>query len=567
MSERTGSGLAQGGKDEGLQLDPHRLWQIVRRRRFYLVLPVLVIGAILGAGVSTITPVYTSTARILLEDRSTGTDMDKVMTQEARRVRDLENLVMVRETLMSQELLLRIIRNLRLREDPVLLQQARMLQQEKLPDQTVSLVAERLLVQRLRRKMLVGGQGGNLFVIGVEDNDPHVAFKLTEALVQGFIDEMSRRRVEGLIETTSFTDEQLETARNELREAERRLEEFKRTRLIQETLSNNPVNQQNSREAALLVRNAQLDLTENVRERQRLEDEIGESAPQALDVDRILTDPEVQNLRDRLVALERQDYLGQLAAKGVSSTGGITAERQRIGIQRNRLSERIASLVAQNYASLPGEVREKVARRAELLVVNQVLREHESAITREYEVYTNRIKEQPALEAELRRLESEVASKEEVYNRLIDAEASNELRLAANESGFGFNVRILEPPDRPLAPSKPDKRKIGLMGVILALGIGVGAVFLAEYVDTSFKDVDEVETITGLEVVGTLPRFADEYQWSKKKRRTVLAWRTAFVVTLVGIMILFVLYYRQSTVQDRVQLVGAASGVQVEGDS
>mgnify|MGYP000555705636 CR=1 FL=1 len=167
MGERSSGGPGGVGAGEGLHFDPQRLWQIVRRRRFYLILPVLVIGAILGAGVSTITPVYTSSVRILLEDRSTGTDMDKVMTQEARRVRDLENLVMVRETLMSQELLVRIIRNLRLREDPVLLEQARLLQQEKLPDQTVSLVAERLLVQRLRRKMYVGGQGGNLFILSL----------------------------------------------------------------------------------------------------------------------------------------------------------------------------------------------------------------------------------------------------------------------------------------------------------------------------------------------------------------------------------------------------------------
>ncbi len=539
--------------------DPHRLWQIVRRRRFYLILPVIVIGVVLGVGVSTLSPVYVASTRILLEDRSTGTDVDKIMTQEARRVRDMENLVVVRETLMSEELLTRVIRNLHLRDDPAVLEQARMLQQEALPDQTIPLIAERILVNRLRRKLYVGGREGNLFVISMEDNDPYTAYKLTEAATQAFIDEMSRRRVEGLIETTSFTDEQLETARKDLREAEKKLEEFKRTRLIQETLSDNPVNEDNSRQAASVLQTTQLDIRENEREIQRLDAQL-RSCPQPLPsrLDGILNDPQVRNIRERLAVLERADYQGILANPKAPSSG-ITIERQRIGIQRNRLSERIHELVKADYPDLDETTRQLLERRAELRVVNEVLKAHEAQIRREYDSYQNRIKSQPSLEAELRRLEQEVKNNEDIYNRLISAETSNELRLAANESGFGYVVHILEPARKPLAPEKPDKKKVALMGIMLALGIGVGAVFLAEYVDTSFKDVEDVERILDLPVVGTLPRFADDYQWSKKKKRTVYAWRTAFVVTLVTAMVLFVLYYRNSLTHDQIHLVHGVS--------
>ncbi len=540
--------------------DPHRLWQIVRRRRFYLILPVIVIGVVLGVGVSTLSPVYVASSRILLEDRSTGTDVDKMMTQEARRVRDLENLVMVRETLMSEDLLTRVIRNLHLRDDPEVLEQAKELQQRALPDQTLPLIAERILVNRLRRKLYVGGREGNLFIISMEDNDPYTAYKLTEAATQAFIDEMSRRRVEGLIETTSFTDEQLETARRELRDAEKKLEEFKRTRLIQETLSDNPVNEENSQRAASVLQTTQLDIQENQREIQRLDAEI-RTLPRALPyrLNSVLNDAQVRNIRDRLAVLERADYQGILANPRTPASG-ITVERQRIGIQRNRLTARIHELVQADYPDLDAHAQDLLARRTELQVVNDVLTEHEARIRKEYESYKNRIKGQPALEAELRRLEQEVKSKEDIYNQLIAAETSNELRLAANESGFGYVVHILEPARKPLAPEKPDKKKVAMMGIMLALGIGVGAVFLAEYVDTSFKDVEEVERALDLPVLGTLPRFADDYQWSKKKKRTVYAWRTAFVVTLITVMVLFVLYYRNSLVHDQVHLVQGIAG-------
>lgn len=553
-SGSSGITLGQGGG-----FDPHRLWQIIRRRRFYLILPVLVIGGVLGAGVTTITPIYKSSSRLLLEDRSTGTDVDKLMTQEARRVRDLENLVMVRETLLSQELLMRVIRNLRLREDPQVMEEARMLQAQALPDQPVSVVAERLLVHRLRNKIYIYGQGGNLFVINVEDNDAFTAYKLTQALTEAFIDEMGRRRIEGLIETTSFTNEQLETARDELRQAEKDLEDFRRNVLIQETLSDNPVRPENSRKAATALRNAQLDITENEREiiriERRLMTELGDLPPDRLRGG----DSEIATIRDRLGVLERQDYLAVLTDER-GGENGISPQRQRIGIQRNRLSERMKELTVDAYPELSPAQQTLIARRAELRVINEIMREQESRISREYSDYQRRIKERPTVDAELRRLEQNVASKEEIYNRLIGAETSNELRLAANESGFGFVVRVVEEPYKAMAPDKPDKRKIALMGAVLAFGIGAGAIFLAEYVDTSFKDVEDVHHILGLEVVGTLPRFADDHSWSQQKRRTSFVWRTAFVVTLVTIMVLFVLYYRRASVENRVNLVDGFPG-------
>jgi len=545
-------GASNSPKTGSEGFDPHRLWQIIRRRRFYLILPVLVIGSVLGAGVTTISPLYQSSVRILLEDRSTGTDVDKLMTREARRVRDLENLVMVRETLMSQQLLTRVIRNLQLRNDKEIQEQARILQETKLPDQTLSLIAERLLVDRLRHKLIVSYQEGNLFLISMEDNDPYTAYKLTEAVTEAFVEEMNRRRVEGLIETTSFTDQQLESARQNLKAAEAELEKFKRTRVIQETLTNNPVNEKNSRQAEGILQNVKLDLTENGREITRIDNELFsmlDSPPRNL---RFRDDPQVQGIRDRLEALEQQDYVSQLSGT-VSTASGITPEQQRIGVQRNRLNTRMLEIMSDNYPNLPKHALEILARKAELMVVDEVLRKHQDKIQGEYDAYQQRIKKKPALEAELRRLEQKVSQEESIYNHLIDAENSNELRLAANESGFGISVRVLEPAYKAIAPFKPDKKKIALMGVVLALGIGMGAIFLAEYVDSSFKDVDEVEHILGLRVVGTLPRFADTYEWSLKKRRTVFVWRTAFIVTLVTAMVLFVLYYRQAMVHDHIQ--------------
>jgi len=550
-----------GGRESlGLPgFDPQRLIQILRRRKFYLILSFFVIGVVITLGLSTITPVFTADSRIRLENRSTGTNVDRIVTREAVQIRDKENLTLVKETLLSRELLTRVIRNLNLRDDPDIQRQAQGLQQEQLRDQTPSVIAERILLGRLRNKIQVTNRG-TIFTIAVDDNDAHTAYKLCESLTQGFIDEMAQSRVEGLIESDAFTDEQLETSKKELEEAQERLQDFKRTRLISTELSANPVSSDNNKRAELILRTVRLDLSENDREIELLDLQLNDSLGEIPYSAALREDPQTQNLRERLATLEAEDYLGQLSATSSGErSGGMTPERQRIGIQRNRLIERLNDLSAREFPDLDQSARDKIARRAELLVVNDVMRDHESRISREYAIYETDVKAKPALESELRRLETDVRTHEERYNNLIQTENSNEIRMAANESGFGFNVRVLEPAKKPLFPSKPNKAKIAVMGVILALGIGLGAVFLAEYVDTSFKDVEDVQHYLGLEVVGTLPRFANEFQWERNKRRRLFVWRTAFLVTLVTVMVLFVLYYRRSTVADRVNLVSASN--------
>ena len=192
-------------------VDPQRVWQLVRRRKFFLILPIVVIGAVVGIGVQTITPVYISTCSIHIEERSTGTDIDRIMlTPQMQRVRQKNRLAFVFEKFRSQELMLRVIRNLHLREDPGILAEATRLQQTKLPDQTLSVIAERILVHRLRQKIRVRTTGGDIYLVSIEDNDPDTAYKLNEAITQAYIDQIAKERYDEILSSRIFTDERLD---------------------------------------------------------------------------------------------------------------------------------------------------------------------------------------------------------------------------------------------------------------------------------------------------------------------------------------------------------------------
>jgi polysaccharide chain length determinant protein (PEP-CTERM system associated) len=85
----------------------------------------------------------------------------------------------------------------------------------------------------------------------------------------------------------------------------------------------------------------------------------------------------------------------------------------------------------------------------------------------------------------------------------------DEARIAESiETGHqGENFRILDAAVAPEGPSAPNRLRLLLMGLLLALAAMAGAVVLAEQFDTSFHSVDEVREFTAVPVLATIPQI------------------------------------------------------------
>lgn len=53
--------------------------------------------------------------------------------------------------------------------------------------------------------------------------------------------------------------------------------------------------------------------------------------------------------------------------------------------------------------------------------------------------------------------------------------------------------RVIEHTRMPIFPIKPDRRKILLMGIVLALAIGIGASITIELIDRSLRNVQQID--------------------------------------------------------------------------
>ncbi len=79
-------------------------------------------------------------------------------------------------------------------------------------------------------------------------------------------------------------------------------------------------------------------------------------------------------------------------------------------------------------------------------------------------------------------------------------------QVVVEKMGAG-NVNIIDPAITPTRPAFPNKQLNLAIGLVLGLMLGVGLAFLIEFLDTTVKTPDDVESITGFTMLGAIPEF------------------------------------------------------------
>jgi hypothetical protein len=103
-----------------------------------------------------------------------------------------------------------------------------------------------------------------------------------------------------------------------------------------------------------------------------------------------------------------------------------------------------------------------------------------------------------------------------------------EIALNLERSRSGEQFRILDRAKLPTKPSKPSMRKLFVMIVGLSLASGAGLVLVLEYLDTSFKNMDEATEFLGLPLLASLPLL------EQKRSRTKIFFNNAMTMLSVG---------------------------------
>ena len=478
------------------QLDLVRYWRAVSRNKWRILALVVLVGLIATLYAQSLTPVYRSSATLLVEGSRTkgvsaedlyvaynGSTRDYYLTQfEIVKSREFaERLVRVMGLTKHSEFDPRVSRKpwyasllTGIKPDvpaaPATSPQAA----QDIEDGVVDAVMGRTSLQPVRNTQLVK--------VSFDAFDRELAARVPNTLATIYIVADLESRTEAARRTAQFLGKQSEDLKAKLVESERALQQYREREKIVE-----------AKGVSLAGASRQLEdlssaLTDARRKRTDLEAayEQVNAARQGKSVEPldtlpvVLRHPLVQRAKDTESDAERR----------------LNEASKRYGPDHPRMvaAQTELKVAQENLKRQAGAVAQGVARDYELARANEAATERSLARARgDIQVYNRK-------EFELQSLERDVAANRQLLDAFV--QRSKEARAGDMQSPI---ARIVDEARPPKAPFGPNKRMIVSLWLLAALFAGVSLAVLIERLNNRVKASHEVESKLGVRAVGVLP--------------------------------------------------------------
>lgn len=498
------------------------------RRRWYAILVAWVVSCLGWAYVVTMPDEYESSARVYV---NTETMLEPLLKGIAVSYNMNQQLTFMKQTLLSRPNLTQVVRTTDLG-----------LQVENDRDMEG-------LVERLSTQINIRSEGQNLLSISYSDDDPRLAQRVTQSLLNIFVENNLGENRADMENAQTFLENQVAEYERKLRQAEKRLADFKSENLDFISDTGTFVARAESARQQLLT--AQRALEDSIAERNRLREQLAavpeyltvESAPQVVvngqggigpraalagriqerqsDLDRLLsvyTDqhPDVLALKRQIESLQQQyDQMEDDPESG----GGTSVERRTTQVP-NSLYEQVKLRLVEAEARVASNERR--------------VRQAETDMARSEEL----AKTAPEVEARLSDLNRDYGVIKSNYEALLARRESASIAQAV-DTKKDVQFRIVDPPEVPSIPSGPNRPLFLSIVVLAGIGGGVGFALLLSQMDDSFSSVGRLREAYGLPVLGAVSSIV-----SKGNRRwhaTELAGFAASFVILCGIYAVLVM--------------------------
>jgi polysaccharide chain length determinant protein (PEP-CTERM system associated) len=376
--------------------------------------------------------------------------------------------------------------------------------------------SEQAVVEQMRRDVrieaaasdLVSGRRGTIaFTLAYKGREPQQVADVTNALTSSYIEEDSLRRDRQTTNAARLLQAQLLEVKGRLLRQETAIADFKHRHLgalpqqadtsvaVMERLSGRLQRVMENRDATLERRAA------------LVKDSADPEAP--------AKDPD----RARLMRL-----------------------RHELAELRTQYSERYPDVVAKS-----AEVRtleEVVARKPDLdrsgpqleQIDSQLrgLRAEEARLRAERGAFERNLEQAPLREQEFHALSRDYATTKDFYDSLLKRYEEAQLAEAREDSARGQRLRVIDPAIATLEPVAPDRVRLAMFGLILAVGLALVAAAGAERLDTSFHTAEELKQHTRVPILARLPLQASPAALRRGRRRAAL-FAACLLVAMAGV--------------------------------
>lgn len=509
----------------GKKYAPEDYLKIVWRRKWLVVLPLLVSAIGTYVYSRTLPNVYRSEALVLIIPQQVPEKYIRPTVDDSITAR----LDLMRQQILSRARLERIIEEFDLYRE-----ERRVLLMDQVVEQMKGDIGVR--VQRVGRR-----QDPNHFFVSYDSRNPQTAMQVAERLASLFIRENIEGRNVQTDATIQFLQRQADEKLREIREQEGRLAAFKRAnagRLPDQVETN-------------------VQLMSNARQQiQTISDGITRDRERQMAIERMIADdatlvaaappparpaaPEGQQPAAQQLAAARA-ALDALLLRFKEDHPDVRILRNRVkDLEKKAEAEALQQPVSANAGLTPAEAerQKRIAKlRADAEALDREIAAKQIALTRAQAALADqerRIQAAPALLAEMTDLMRGHEALRATHENLLKQIQTAQLSASLEEQQVSQQFRIVDPARRPDRPRSPDRVRMNVLGALAGLGFGLFIVGLLEYRDTSLRTDEDVLVALSLPVLALVPTMRTP-QRPRRWRGLLGSSAGAMVVSLAAI--------------------------------
>ncbi len=496
---------------------------IVRRRRWQFILPFFCGWALVWGAGWLIPSTYRSGTLILVEQPSVPekyvvSNIDTGIQQQ---------LDSITQQILSRTRLLRIIDSLGLYAKE---------RKSKSPDDLVEMMRKDIEIE------LSHGDDKKLsaFNIYYANRDPKAAQAATAELANLFITENLEQRQKRSENTTSFLEDQLEQARANLAQQEAKVRAFKDQHLGElptQTASNLQIlaglqSQVQANQDSLNRAKQQNTYLESLLNQYRALDsgsKSGDSGPVGL--------AEIDKELDQL-----KTQLSDLTSHYTDKHPDVRKTREQIA-QVEKTRERVIGAMnsgANDPSPEPPPTKPLNPRSAPLLELESQLKANRLEITnREAEIkdeqtkinqYQARLNMAPVMEQQFADITRDYEQSKTDYESLLAKKNQSEMSTDLEKTQQAEHFRMLDPPNLPARPYKPNRLQLCGLGLAVGFVFGAGFAFGQEKLSGKIYSEREIKKLVPFEVIAEIPPIVSLEEQSSNRRGAWIAGAAAVVI-------------------------------------
>jgi len=486
------SGFDEFVEDEGIDL--RRYWRVILRHKWGILGLVFAVGLFTTVWAFSLQPVYRSTATLLI-----GGDEAVMVSNQAdsqRRVEKGTFLGTQIELLKSRKAARKVLEQLETDRAGIL---AHMETDSKsgfdwrhwiprswlgLAEPVQSPVAEsdpdKDLYAWLRNGLQVTPVRDTSVVhVSFETTDPELAARVANAYTRAYLNYNLQQRIESATEASQWLEEQLAKSEQHVMKSADTLRQYQ-----EETGLVDVQGMQNVQTELLKDRSASLSAARRARSEAEglyLRAERLQREGQMDHIPAVLENGRIQRLRDQEEVLERQIRVDSERFQG--NYPGLDDSRSNLQAIREQIDEALSKLVEGFKTDF------------------EIARANEWRLEREVKALEDNIQKLGHKQVEVNALEHTVETNRQAYDAFLNQLMETRTRSADTVSMI---ARVLDPAIPVLIPVKPNKGRMLIISLTLALLLGVGIALMVDKLDNTLKSREDVQERLGVPVLGEL---------------------------------------------------------------